>query len=186
MQSTLVTDQLEALWALVRAQYPGAQLVPQENGQALITVHALGANELTTLQQAVNDYVHMKNAAENLDQMIDDAMNNLADRGMSRQRHDEILEILNDSERALADGIMIGLIQPLRVPYYTRTIEDLRRRTETRLMMIAQEMAEQEKAKKRAAQKFTHTPHGPMPYGEQLEPLPGEGAIAFALRKQGL
>ena len=177
---------IETLWELIRKQHPGAQLVPEENGFALVTIHSLGVSEEEALQQAVTDYRTMETDALELDTLIDEVMENLSTRGMSRERRDNIIAICEQCDIALAAGIMIGLIQPLRVPYYTRTIEDLKRRTETRLMMIAQEMKEQEKAHKRASMTFTHTPSGTQPKLVKLEQQEGEGIIAFRRRQYGI
>jgi hypothetical protein len=168
----------EQLTSLAKKHFPDGVFVPTETGVAFVTIHGSGTDQREAMENAINGYTQMKEDGQALPDMLDQVTEMLAERGMSRERHDSIISILEQCATALNDGIITGVINPLMVPSYTRKIEDMRRRVSTRLMMIAQDLSEREKAKARAAQTF--------PRPDVATPAETEGLTTYQRWKAGI
>lgn len=141
---------------LVSHQFPGATVSEvQEGVYALLTVHGYGDSPTSAKQNSLKSFADMARDGEALPQILSDVEADLKETpGMSRERHDSLLELLSIAEQALNDGILTKTVPWLLTASYNRQIEDLQRRVTTRLNMVAQELQEREKAKRRAGQKF--------------------------------
>jgi hypothetical protein len=107
------------------------------------------------MENALTEYNNMASNGRSLPQILDDVENDLRSRpGMGRQRHDDLLALLGTAEQALNGGILTETVPWLMVAGHNRRIEDLRRRIDTRLNMVALDMQEREKARQRAGTKF--------------------------------
>lgn len=144
----------DELKILFEHEFPGATLAREGEQVIALTIHAVGTSEREVMQRALTRQRAMSEDGRNLEQILNDVRADLTDRGMSRARHDSNMELLDLAENALNAGVITHTVPWIMVPHYTREIEDLRRRTSMRLQMVAQELALNEQARKRAAQKF--------------------------------
>ena len=151
-----------ALEALIQHQFPGATIQLADGVYYLLTIHAQGDTAQAAMENALSAYACMSREGKFLPQMLEDITTDLKETpGMTRERHDSLIELLTLAEGALNDGVLTDTVPWIMVPSYTRQIEDLRRKVSTRLMMIAQEMQARDEAKKRAATKFPHATINP-------------------------
>jgi hypothetical protein len=147
----------DTLTTLVNHQFPSSIIEEVDGKFILLTVHAVGATEREARENALATYREMKEDGESLPQMLEDVALDLKSAGgMTRARHDSLLDLLTICETSLNGGVLTKSVPWLMVGSYTRQIEDLRRRVITRLGMTAQEIAANEKAKSHAS--APHTP----------------------------
>ena len=143
------------LLSLIRRQFPGALIQEQDGKFYLLTIHGTGDSEREALENALTSYNDMARDGRALPQILADVEADLEGApGMSRKRHKSLLELLSIAEQALNGGVLTETVPWIMVASYNRQIEDLQRRVVTRLNMVAQELQEREKAKRRAGQKF--------------------------------
>jgi hypothetical protein len=143
------------LVSLIHRKFPGAVIQEVEGTFYLLSIHGVGATEREVMENALTEYNNMTNDGRSLPQILNDVENDLHGRpGMSRQRHDDLIELLGTAEQALNGGILTETVPWIMVAGYNRRIEDLRRRIDTRLNMVALDMQEREKARQRAGTKF--------------------------------
>ncbi len=143
------------LLALVKRQFPGATVHEMDGKFYLLTIHSAGNTEREAMEHALKAYKDMADDGRALPQILTDVDTDLKEaKGMTRNRHDSLLELLSIAEQALNGGVLTETVPWIMIASYNRQIEDLRRRITTRLNMVARELQEQEKAKKRAGQKF--------------------------------
>lgn len=150
---------LEALQGLAKHEFP-AYTVRHTSPDVveIITVHGVGASEEEALANALKQYADMKRDGQCVRQMLDDVITDLNEqRGMSRERHDSLCEILDIAGGAINDGVITNTVPWILVPSLTREITALRRRIDTRLNMVAIELQQEEAARKRAGTKFPRT-----------------------------
>lgn len=148
------SEDLEAVIALVKRMFPAANLYQVDNQWQLVTIHGVGTTEEAAMKAALKDFREMSEDGKSLPQILDDIRADLAERGMSRTRHDSLHELLNIAEKALDDGILTNTVPWIMRAGYSRQIEELKQRVTTRLNMVAQEMQANEKARHNAARKF--------------------------------
>lgn len=161
-------DSIEALRQLVLHEFPQSQVYTSPDGEvSLVTVHSTGKTVEEALRSALKTYSVMKDDGLHVRQMLDDVNEDLKQHGMSRERHDSLLELLSIAENSINGGVITQVIPWIEVPSLNREIEELRRRISTRLMMVAQEMKDHENAKKKAAHK------SPRVSAERLEAVRG-------------
>lgn len=153
---------------MVKNKFPGCTIREGDTGGWYITtIHGVGDTREQAMENALIDLHDMKRDAEGLDQMLTDVDIDLRERGYSRDRHDWAIDILNLCDKALGDGVIVGVINPLMVPSYTRKITEYTRRADTRLRMLALNMQEEEAARKRAGTKFPRVADsGASPYAQ--------------------
>lgn len=148
--------------ALLKRTFPAAEIREVgTGGWAIITVHGSGDTRGQAIENSLIDWNEAKRDGEYLEEMLKDIAEDLATPGMNRARHDSLLELLDIACNSLDGGMLTGVIQPLDVPRYTRQIEEFRRRTIIRLGMAAQNAADHEASKRKAAEKvppFTNHP----------------------------
>lgn len=148
-------DTGKELPTLVQHQFPGSTVIEQDGQYLCLTIHSVGKSPREAMENALSSFREMKDDGRSLPQMLDDVREDLRNTpGMSRARHDSLQEILTICEQALNGGVLTQTVPWIMVPSYTRQIEDLRRKVETRLLMVAQEMKDKEKARNRAAMRF--------------------------------
>jgi hypothetical protein len=148
---SLPPDNLEVM---VKREFPNCTISEVNGGWAIATLHGVGETRTQAMESALKDFHDMKRNAKGLDQMLDDVRADLAARGYSKDRHDWAIDILTECRTALADAVLTGIHDPIQIPHYTREIENLVHRADTRLNMMAVNFQQEQEARKRAGQTF--------------------------------
>jgi hypothetical protein len=148
---------LEEIISLVQRQFPGSNLYLLDTKWHVATVHGVGDTEEAALKAAMKDWQDMQRDGKALPEILSDVRNDLANSGMSRERHDSLHDLLNIASQSLDAGILTNTVPWIMRASYTREIEDLRRRVSTRLSMKALEMQQNEAARRNATKKFPRT-----------------------------
>jgi hypothetical protein len=143
-------ETLAGIRALVEHQFPGATVQQIEGIYFLLTVHSTGETELEAMRAALKHYHEMERDGKALPQLLGEIAEDLKDSGMSRQRHDSLLELCDLASQALNGGVIANVIPWIMIASYTRQIEDLRRRITVRLSMVAQNMKQHEESRRKA------------------------------------
>lgn len=135
-----------------RNQFPGASVQETEDGSFVaFTVHGIGATQEAAKEDSLKELQMQREHGKRLGSIIGEVRAGLTSPGMTRERHDALIALLDDAELALGRGLLCGVIAPINNYRLTRELADLRRRVTTRLGMAAQEIANEEKARKHAA-----------------------------------
>src|SRR5271168_5144884 len=122
-------EEIGILRGMVKKLFPMSQIMPVEDqGVMILTVHGQGVDEQAALKNVIGDWEGMTTRGRALRTMLDEIHEDLRVPGMTRERHDNLIESLTICEAALNDGILTGVTPWITVPGLNREISDLRRR----------------------------------------------------------
>lgn len=128
------------LTKIIKERFPGAIVQESDGNFILFTLHSIGSSPFDAMKNAIKEYDTMAEDGRNLRQMLGDVYEDLQSLGMSRKRADSLYDILNICENTLNGAVITNTIKWIEIPGLTREINDLRKRIETRLNMIAHEL----------------------------------------------
>jgi Domain of unknown function (DUF4326) len=140
------------LATLIKHQFPAAVISGSGSQFALVTVHGTGDTEREALENALSCFNDMARDGRSLRQMLDDVITDLRESGMSRMRHDSLMDILSICENALNGGVITGTVPWIMVPSYNREITSLRLKVSNRLGIAGQDAAAREERARRGKQ----------------------------------
>ena len=141
---------IQELITRLMQQFPTAVIKEEGDAVVVMTIHGIGNTVKNAIANALKLQQEMKDDGQSIRQMLDDVHDDLRTPGMSRVRHDSLIELLDIASNAVNGAVVSGVITWIQVPGINREIEDLRRRIDTRLNMVALDMQAREKAQQQA------------------------------------
>lgn len=138
---------------MFKRRFPSATLIELDGNYTALTVHGVGCSPTQAMEASLIDWVEMEQNGRDLPQMLQDVLDDFNAMGYSKERHDWAIEILEICKKALSDGQITNIINPIEVPGLNRKIEDYIRRADTKLRMMAVNLQQEQEARKRAGVK---------------------------------